>query len=68
MPKVNSTFVMRKRYIMNTNKEYTYNHYAKPADVWKHQVLCEALFNEQTTVYVETNSACASYTLNHTPE
>lgn len=36
MPKVNSTFVMRKRYIMNTNKEYTYNHYAKPADVWKH--------------------------------
>lgn len=49
-------------------EEYTYSHFAKPADVWKHLALCEVMKNEQSTVYVETNSACADYHLNHTPE
>lgn len=46
----------------------TYTHYAKQADVFKHLVLCEVLNNENPEVYVETNSACAEYQLEHTPE
>ncbi|MDR1201756.1 MAG: hypothetical protein LBL58_09045 [Tannerellaceae bacterium] len=53
---------------MVTENEYTYNHFAKPADVWKHLALCEVMGNEQPKVYVETNSACADYHLSHTPE
>jgi 23S rRNA (adenine2030-N6)-methyltransferase len=53
---------------MPTENEYTYSHFAKPADVWKHLALCEVMRNEQPKVYVETNSACADYHLNHTPE
>lgn len=53
---------------MVTENKYTYNHFAKPADVWKHLALCEVMRNEQLKVYVETNSACADYHLNHTPE
>ncbi len=48
--------------------EEIYSHYGKPADVWKHLALCEVIRNEQPTVYVETNSACAEYVLSHTPE
>ena len=44
---------------MVTENGYTYNHFAKPADVWKHLALCEVMGNEQPKVYVETNSACA---------
>lgn len=50
------------------SEEYLYNHFAKPADVWKHLVLCEAMINEKPQTYVETNSACAFYYLDHTPE
>lgn len=53
---------------MVTEEGYTYSHFAKPADVWKHLALCEVMRNEQLTVYVETNSACADYHLSHTPE
>lgn len=53
---------------MVTENGYTYNHFAKPADVWKHLALCEVMRNEQPKVYVETNSACADYHLTHTPE
>ena len=45
-----------------------YTHYGKQADVFKHLVLCEVLNNEQPTVYIDTNSACAVYQLAHTPE
>lgn len=53
---------------MTKGEGYTYSHFAKPADVWKHLALCEIMVNEQPSVYVETNSACASYILAHTPE
>lgn len=53
---------------MKTNERYSYNHFAKPADVWKHLVLCEAMIDEQQKVYVETNSAYAYYQLDRTPE
>lgn len=46
----------------------TYTHYGKQADVFKHLVLCEVLKNEMPTVCVDTNSACAVYQLEHTPE
>ena len=46
----------------------TYTHFAKQPDVLKHLILCEALRNEATQVYVETNSACAIYPMTHTPE
>lgn len=46
----------------------TYSHFAKPADVWKHLALCEILANEHPSVYVDTNAACAEYTLSLTPE
>ncbi len=46
----------------------TYTHYAKPADVWKHLALCEVLVNERPRVYVDTNAACAEYSLTQTPE
>lgn len=45
-----------------------YTHYGKQADVFKHLVLCEVLNNEKPTVYIDTNSACAVYQLEHTPE
>lgn len=45
-----------------------YTHYGKQADVFKHLVLCEVLKNEMPTVFVDTNSACAVYQLEHTPE
>lgn len=45
-----------------------YTHYGKQADVFKHLVLCETLKNEMPTVYIDTNSANAVYTLDHTPE
>lgn len=53
---------------MKTNQRYYYNHFAKPADVWKHLVLCEAMLDAQPKVYVETNSAYACYHLERTPE
>lgn len=45
-----------------------YTHYGKQADVFKHLILCEVLNNEMPTVYIDTNSACATYQLEHTPE
>lgn len=45
-----------------------YTHYGKQADVFKHLMLCEVLNNEQPAVYIDTNSACAVYHLEHTPE
>lgn len=45
-----------------------YTHYGKQADVFKHLVLGEVLHNEQPNVYIDTNSACAVYQLEHTPE
>lgn len=53
---------------MTTENKQTYSHFAKPADVWKHIVLCEVMKIEQPKVYVETNSAYASYHLTKTPE
>lgn len=44
-----------------------YTHFGKPADVWKHLALCEAMVNEHPDVYVETNSAYACYELTRTP-
>lgn len=46
----------------------TYTHFAKQPDVLKHLILCEVLRNEAPQVYIETNSACAIYTMTHTPE
>ncbi len=46
----------------------TYSHFGKQPDVLKHLVLCEVLQIEKPQIYVETNSACAIYTLAHTPE
>ena len=46
----------------------TYTHFGKQPDVLKHLVLCEILQNEKPQIYVETNSACAIYTMTHTPE
>lgn len=46
----------------------TYTHFGKQPDVFKHLVLCEILHNEKPQIYVETNSACAIYTMTHTPE
>lgn len=46
----------------------TYTHFGKQPDVLKHIVLCEALQIEKPQIYVETNSACAIYTMTHTPE
>lgn len=45
-----------------------YIHYGTQADVFKHLVLGEVLHNEQPKVYIDTNSACAVYKLEHTPE
>lgn len=45
-----------------------YTHYGKQADVFKHLVLGEVLHNEQPKVYIDTNSACAVYQLEQTPE
>lgn len=45
-----------------------YTHYGKQADVFKQLVLCEVLNNEKPPVYIDTNSACAVYQLEHTPE
>jgi len=44
----------------------SYKHFGKQADVWKHLVLCEVLANEQPLNYIETNSACSSYSLQRT--
>lgn len=41
----------------------TYTHFAKQPDVLKHLILCEVLRNEAPQVYVETNSACAIYSM-----
>lgn len=46
----------------------TYTHFGKQPDILKHLVLCEVLQNEKPQIYVETNSACAIYTMVHTPE
>ena len=46
----------------------TYTHFGKQPDVLKHLVLCEVLQIEKPQIYVETNSACAIYTIAHTPE
>lgn len=40
-----------------------YSHYGKQAEVWKHLPLCDIIAHEQPSVYVETNSAYAEYTL-----
>lgn len=48
--------------------EEVYSHYGKPADVWKHLTLCEVIRNEKPKIYIESNSACAEYTLSYTPE
>lgn len=45
-----------------------YTHFGKQPDVFKHLILCEVLHNEKPQVYVETNSACAIYTMTRTPE
>ncbi|WP_455587020.1 hypothetical protein [Bacteroides sp.] len=45
-----------------------YSHYGKQAEVWKHLPLCDIIALERPTVYVETNSAYADYTLSGTPE
>ncbi len=45
-----------------------YSHYGKQAEVWKHGPLCEILVAQRPAVYIETNAAYASYTLQHTPE
>ena len=45
----------------------TYTHFAKQPDVLKHLILCEVLRNEAPQVYVETNSACAIYSMTQTP-
>ena len=45
----------------------TYTHFGKQPDVLKHLVLCEVLQIEKPQIYVETNSACAIYTMTHTP-
>ena len=49
-------------------KDMSYTHFGKPADVWKHIALCEVMTEEKPLVYVETNSAYATYILNKTPE
>lgn len=46
----------------------TYTHFGKQPDVLKHLVLCDVLQIEKPQIYVETNSACAIYTMTHTPE
>ena len=46
----------------------TYTLFAKQPDVLKHLILCEVLRNEAPQVYVETNSACAIYSMTQTPE
>lgn len=46
----------------------TYTHFGKQPDVLKHLILCEVLQIEEPQMYVETNSACAIYTMAHTPE
>lgn len=46
----------------------TYTHYGKQADMLKHLGLCEVLSKEKPRVYVETNSACARYDLQRSPE
>lgn len=48
--------------------EEVYSHYGKPADVWKHLTLCEVIRIEKPSIYIESNSACAEYTLSYTPE
>lgn len=53
---------------MAINKNISYNHFGKPADVWKHINICEIIKYEKPRIYIETNSACADYALNHTPE
>lgn len=45
-----------------------YTHYGKQADVFKHLILSEVLHNEKPKVYIDTNSACAEYQLEHTAE
>lgn len=47
---------------------FTYRHYGKQADVLKHLALCEVLKNEKPQNYVETNSACSMYEMQHSPE
>ena len=46
----------------------TYTHFGKQPDILKHLVLCEVLQIEKPQIYVETNPACAIYTMAHTPE
>lgn len=54
--------------IFNKYSMSTYKHFGKQPDVLKHLVLCEVLQNENPSTYVETNSACAIYQMEHTPE
>lgn len=46
----------------------SYSHYGKQAEVWKHLPLCDIIALEQPTLYVETNSAYANYSIGQTPE
>lgn len=46
----------------------TYTHYGKQADMLKHLGLCAVLSKEKPRVYVETNSACALYDMQHSAE
>jgi 23S rRNA (adenine2030-N6)-methyltransferase len=45
-----------------------YIHYGRIGDVWKHLPLCSILKTEKPTLYIESNSASAEYTLAATPE
>jgi len=46
----------------------SYSHFGQIGDIWKHLPLCSFLRNEAPRKYVESNSACAHYLLDHTPE
>jgi 23S rRNA (adenine2030-N6)-methyltransferase len=45
-----------------------YTHFGKQAEIWKHLPLCDVMVNESPSVYLETNSAYADYSLERTPE
>lgn len=62
---------MKKDFTIYTQKHRimeTYTHFGKQPDVFKHLALCEILQIESPHTYIDTNSACAIYTLNRTPE
>ena len=41
----------------------SYIHYGNIGDIWKHLPLCSFLENEQPKIYIESNSAYATYLL-----